>query len=67
MEIDKNSGTWMIAVSYAYDEAKAKGMRLGGMPIYHYTQSRAPIIYRQLLDKTYSYKEAIKTTETKPE
>ena len=67
MEIDKNSGTWMIAVSYAYDEAKAKGMRLGGMPIYHYTQSRAPIIYEQLLNKTYSYSEAIKTNGSEAE
>ena len=67
MEIDKESGMWGIAVSYAYDEAKAKGMRRGGMPIYHYTQSRAPIIYEQLLNKTYSYKEALKSNDSTAE
>lgn len=67
MEIDKNSGTWGVALSYAYDEAKAKGMRLGGMPIYRYAQSRAPIIYEQLLNKTYSYSEAIKTNDSTAE
>lgn len=55
MEIDKNSGTWGIAISYAYDEAKAKGMRRGGMPIYNYVTKRAPEIYKQLLNKTYSF------------
>lgn len=55
MEIDKNSGMWGIACSYAYDEAKARGMRRGGMPIYNYVTKRAPEIYKQLLDKTYHY------------
>lgn len=55
MEIDYNSGTWGIAISYAYDEAKAKGMRRGYMPIYNYVTKRAPEIYEQLLNKTYKF------------
>lgn len=55
MEIDKNSGMWGIACSYAYDEGKVLGMRRGGMPIYNYVTKRAPEIYKQLLNKTYSF------------
>lgn len=55
MEIDKNSGTWGIAISYAYDEAKAKGMRRGGIPMYNYVTKRAPEIYEQLENKTYKF------------
>lgn len=55
MEIDKNSGMWGIACSYAYDEAKSKGMRRGGMPIYNYVTKRAPEIYEQLMNKTYKF------------
>lgn len=55
MEIDKESGMWSIACSYAYDEAKAKRMRRGGMPMYNYITKRAPEIYEQLLNKTYHF------------
>lgn len=55
MEIDKNSGTWGIAISYAYDEGKVLGMRRGGMPMYKYVTARAPEIYKQLLNKTYKF------------
>lgn len=53
--IDKNSGTWGIACSYAYDEGKVLGMRRGGMPMYKYVTARAPKIYEELLNKTYSF------------
>ena len=55
MEIDKNSGTWGIAISYAYDEGKVLGMRRGGMPIYNYVTKRAPKIYEELINKTYHF------------
>jgi hypothetical protein len=55
MEIDKESGMWGIACSYAYDEAKAKGMRRGGIPMYNYVTKRAPEIYEQLENKTYKF------------
>lgn len=57
MEIDKESGMWLIACSYARDEAKRKGMRNGYMPMYHYVKDRAPIIYEGLINKTYRFNE----------
>ena len=63
MEIDKNSGMWMIACSYASDEAKKLGLRMGGLPRYRYVTERAPQIYFSLLDKTYSFEEAVKRAQ----
>lgn len=55
MEIDKESGMWDIAQSYARDEARALGMRRGYMPMYRYVIRRAPEIYEALLNKTYQF------------
>lgn len=55
MGIDKTSGLWGIAVSYAHDEARDRGMRNGYMPRYRYVRDRAPIIYELLTKKQYHY------------
>ena len=55
MEIDKESGLWDIAQSYARDEARALGMRRGYMPMYRYVIRRAPEIYEALINKTYKF------------
>ena len=55
MEIDKNSGLWLIACSYADQEAKDRGLRSGYMPKYRYVRDRAPEIYMGLMNKTYKY------------
>ena len=41
MEIDKTSGLWGIACSYANDEARDRGLRNGYMPRYRYIRDRA--------------------------
>lgn len=55
MEIDKTSGMWSIACSYASDEARILGLRNGYMPKNRYVTSRSPEIYELLLKKEYSF------------
>lgn len=55
MQIDKNSGMWGIACSYANDEARDRGLRMGYMPRYRYVRDRAPIIYELLMKNQYHY------------
>lgn len=55
MFIDKESGLWGIALSYANDEARDRGMRNGYMPRYRYVRDRAPVIYALLTKNEYHY------------
>lgn len=59
-EFDVRNGTCWIALSYAMDEARAKGLETRTQAWYDYIAERKYEIWREIEDKTYKFSAAVK-------
>lgn len=57
-EFDLNNGTCWIALSYAMDEARAKGIKPNTQAWYDYIATRKYEIWEELENKTYRFSAA---------
>ena len=59
-EFDMRNGTCLGALSYAMDEARAKGIETRTQAWYDYIAVRKYEIWRELENKTYKFSAAVK-------
>lgn len=59
-EFDVRNGTCWIALSYAMDEARAKGLETRTQAWYDYIAVRKYEIWQELENKTYKFSAAVK-------
>lgn len=59
-EFDMRNGTCWIALSYAMDEARAKGIEMRTQAWYDYIAVRKYEIWQELENKTYKFSAAVK-------
>ena len=59
-EFNLNNGTCWIALSYAMDEARAKGIETRTQAWYDYIAVRKYEIWQKLENKTYKFSAAVK-------
>ena len=59
-EFDMRNGTCWIALSYAMDEARAKGIETRTQAWYDYIAVRKYEIWRELENKTYNFSAAVR-------
>ena len=59
-EFNLNNGTCWIALSYAMDEARAKGIETRTQAWYDYISSRKYEIWQELENKTYKFSVAVR-------
>ena len=59
-EFNLNNGTCWIALSYAMDEARAKGIETRTQAWYDYIAVRKYEIWQELENKTYKFSAAVK-------
>ena len=59
-EFNLNNGTCWIALSYAMDEARAKGIEMRTQAWYDYIAVRKYEIWAELENKTYKFSAAVK-------
>ena len=59
-EFNLNNGTCWIALSYAMDEARAKGIETRTQAWYDYIAVRKYEIWRELENKTYKFSAAVR-------
>ena len=59
-EFDVKNGTCFAAISYAMDEARAKGIEMRTQAWYDYIAVRKYEIWQELENKTYKFSAAVK-------
>ena len=59
-EFDVRNGSCFAAISYAMDEARAKGIEMRTQAWYDYIAERKYEIWRELEDKTYNFSAAVR-------
>lgn len=59
-EFDMQNGTCWIALSYAMDEARAKGIETRTQAWYDYIAERKYEIWRELENNTYKFSAAVR-------
>ena len=59
-EFNLNNGTCWIALSYAMDEARAKGIETRTQAWYDYIAVRKYEIWQELEDKTYKFSTSVR-------
>ena len=59
-EFNLNNGTCWIALSYAMDEARAKGIEMRTQAWYDYIAVRKYEIWQELENKTYKFSAAVR-------
>ena len=59
-EFDVRNGSCFAAISYAMDEARAKGIEMRTQAWYDYIAERKYEIWRELEDKTYKFSTSVR-------
>ena len=59
-EFDVRNGSCFAAISYAMDEARAKGIEMRTQAWYDYIAERKYEIWQELENKTYKFSAAVK-------